>query len=79
MCIGLVDAVRAVVIDRCGHAHVERRVDAPVEILLGLRGVEQDGGDVVGVARPNLDFLVKLDPEGGDRRIEQLFDGEVLA
>src|SRR5688500_4507857 len=55
--VGLRDAVLAVVGDGAAHALGERVGWNDSEVLQRLRRVEQDGVDVVGAARADLDVL----------------------
>src|SRR5688572_32300440 len=56
--VGLRDAVPAVVVDGTAHALGERVGRNDPEVLQRLRRVEQDGVDVVGVARAHCDVLL---------------------
>ena len=58
MGVGLLDAVRLVVVDRRRHADVERRPDLPVEVLVGAGGVEQDRERIILVALSDLDLFL---------------------
>jgi len=51
----------------------------PLEVALGLGGINQDGRRVVRAARTHLDGLVELQTQGLDHGIEQLLDRVVAA
>src|SRR5690349_22942705 len=53
------DAAIRVVLDGTANALTQRRARAPREILVGLRRVEQDRRDIVGITRPDFDRLAE--------------------
>src|SRR4051812_3393646 len=68
------DAAVRVVLDGAANALTQRRARAPREILVGLRRVEQDRRDIVGITRPDFDRLVERHVERGQRLVEQFLD-----
>src|SRR5206468_3964282 len=70
----LTDPELLVITDCLGDALVQRRRRLPLEITLRIAGIEQNRRGIVGIAWPNLDWLVEFDVQRLDRRVKQLLD-----